>query len=213
MRRWIWACIHPILGGESTDILLNAFRRYSSLQTLFLRRYSFSLFFPCISFWFSVFRGRFCNKYVSAKNTFRRETRFGECVFAETSADTLSLKRLSSKRLESKTSDRSERTILAKTNQIVPFASPSTVFPNLLTARSTTDVATTTGLAEQVWKCVYSRDTSLVVEAFTTPEVSNRRLGGLRLSGNRTRDSTTTFAISQESSWKGNDVDTDLCFS
>ena len=43
-------------------------------------------------------------------------------------------------------SDESERTILASTSQIAPFACPTTVAPDLATARSTTDGTTTTGL-------------------------------------------------------------------
>ena len=57
-------------------------------------------------------------------------------------------------------------------------------------------------VAGQISTCVSSRDTSLVVGS-STLEV---RLGGLHVSGDRTRDSTTTFASSHENSWKGKDV-------
>ena len=62
--------------------------------------------------------------------------------------------------LTQENSDGSERTILAKTSQIAPFASPITVTPDLVTARSTRDAATTTGVAEQILTCVSSGDTS-----------------------------------------------------
>ena len=60
-------------------------------------------------------------------------------------------------------SDGSERTILAGTSQIAPFASPTTAAPDLVTAKSTTDGTTTTGVAEQTSTCVSSRGPSLVV--------------------------------------------------
>ena len=41
----------PILGGENTDNIFNALRRYCSSQTLFM--------FPVIPFGFCAFRGRF----------------------------------------------------------------------------------------------------------------------------------------------------------
>ena len=46
-------------------------------------------------------------------------------------------------------SDGSERTILASTSQIAPFASPTTAAPDPVTAKSTTDGTTTTGVAER----------------------------------------------------------------
>ena len=71
-------------------------------------------------------------------------------------------------------SDGSERTILASPSQIAPFASPTTVAPDLVTAKSTTDGTTTTGLAKQTSTCVSSRGSSLTVESSTTPEVPLR---------------------------------------
>ena len=75
--------------------------------------------------------------------------------------------------LTQENSDGPERTILASTNQIAPFASQITDAPDIVTARSTTDGATTTGVAEQISTCVSSRDTSLFVES-STPEVPIR---------------------------------------
>ena len=72
-------------------------------------------------------------------------------------------------------SDGSERTILAGTSQIAPFASPTTAAPDLVTATSTTDGTTTTGVAEQT-----SRGSSLVVESSTTPEVPLRKSARVR---------------------------------
>ena len=87
--------------------------------------------------------------------------------------------------MSQETLDGFEGTILASTSQIVPFASPTTVATDLETAISTTDVATTTGVAERISTCVSSRDTSLVVESSTTPEIPIR---SARV-GKRTRDS------------------------
>ena len=72
-------------------------------------------------------------------------------------------------------SDKAERTILASTSQITSFACPTTVAPVLVTARSTTHGTTTTGVAEQSSTCVTSKDSSLVVKSFTTPEVPIRK--------------------------------------
>ena len=55
---------------------------------------------------------------------------------------------------------RSERTILAGTSEIASFASPTTVAPDLVTARLITDGTTTTGVLEQISTYVSSRDTS-----------------------------------------------------
>ena len=73
-----------------------------------------------------------------------------------------------------------ERTILASTSQIAPFASSTTAAPDLVTAKSTTDGTTTTGVAEQTSTCVSSRGSSLVVESSTTPEVPLRRSARVR---------------------------------
>ena len=62
-------------------------------------------------------------------------------------------------------SDGSERTILASTSRIAPFACPTTVAPDLVTARSFTDGTTTTGVAEQTSTCVTSRDSSPAIWA------------------------------------------------
>ena len=109
--------------------------------------------------------------------------------------------------LTNEDSDGSERTILASTNQIAPFASPTTAAPDLVTAKSTTDGTTTTGVAEQTSTCISSRGPSLVVESSTTPR---SRSGGLHETGNRTQDSTTSFASSYEL-LEGDVVYTDLC--
>ena len=85
-------------------------------------------------------------------------------------------------------SDGSERTILASTSQIAPFASPTTAAPDLVTAKSTTDGTTTTGVAEQTSTCVSSRGPSLVVESSTTPEVPLRRSARVRKPNPRFND-------------------------
>ena len=85
-------------------------------------------------------------------------------------------------------SDGSERTILASTSQIAPFASPTTATPNRVTAKSTTDGTTTTGVAEQTSTCVFSRGSSLVVESSTTPEVQLRRSARVRKPNPRVND-------------------------
>ena len=82
--------------------------------------------------------------------------------------------------LTNEDSDGSDRTILASTRQIAPFACPTTVAPDLVTARSTTDGTTTTGVAEQTSTCVSSRDSSLVVKSSTAPEVPIRRSARVR---------------------------------
>ena len=51
-------------------------------------------------------------------------------------------------------SDGSKSTILATISQIASFASPTSVAPDLVTARSTKDGTTTTGVAEQTSTCV-----------------------------------------------------------
>ena len=71
--------------------------------------------------------------------------------------------------LTKENSDGSERSILA------PFACPTTVAPDLVTARSTTDGIMTTRVADETSKCVPRRDSSLVVKFSTTPEVTIRR--------------------------------------
>ena len=77
-------------------------------------------------------------------------------------------------------SDGSERTILANTSQNAPLASPTTAAPDLVTAKSTTDGTTTTGVAEQTSTCVSSRGSFLVVESSTTLEVPLRRSARVR---------------------------------
>ena len=85
-------------------------------------------------------------------------------------------------------SDGSRRTILASTSQIAPFGSPTTGAPDLVTAKSTTDGTTTTGVAEQTSTCVSSRGPSLVVESSTTPEVPLRRSARVRKPNPRFND-------------------------
>ena len=85
-------------------------------------------------------------------------------------------------------SDGSERTILASTSQIAPFASPTTAALDLVTAKSTTDGTTTTGVAEQTSTFVSSRGPSLVVESSTTPEVPLRRSARVRKPNPRFND-------------------------
>ena len=58
--------------------------------------------------------------------------------------------------LKQENSDGSERTIPTSTRQIALFASPTTGFIHQMTARSTTDVATTTGMTEQISTCTSS---------------------------------------------------------
>ena len=97
--------------------------------------------------------------------------------------------------LTKKHSDGSGRTIPVSTSQIAPFASPTTVASDLVTARSTTDGTMATGVAEQTSTCVCSRGSSLVVESTTTPEVPLRRSARVRKPNPRFNDS---FASSFE---------------
>ena len=90
--------------------------------------------------------------------------------------------------LTKEVSDGSERTILASTSHIAPFASPTTAAPDLETAKSTTDGTTTTGVAEQTSTCVSNRGPSLVVESSTTPEVPLRRSTRVRKPNPRFND-------------------------
>ena len=69
----------------------------------------------------------------------------------------------------------SEKTIPAKTTRIATFPSPNTFASYLVAARLTTDVATATRVAEEISICVPGRDTSLVVESSTIPDIPIRR--------------------------------------
>ena len=85
-------------------------------------------------------------------------------------------------------SDGSERTILASSSQTAPFACPTTVAPDLVMARSTTDGTTTMGVAEHTSTCVSSRDSYSVVKSSTTPEVPIRRSARVRKPNPRFND-------------------------
>ena len=90
--------------------------------------------------------------------------------------------------LTQKISDGFERTILTRTSQIATLARRTTVALDLVTAESTTDGTTTTGVAEQVSTCVSSRDTSLVVESSTTTEVPITRSARVRKPNSKRND-------------------------
>ena len=90
--------------------------------------------------------------------------------------------------LTKEVSDGSERTILASTSHIAPFASPTTAAPDLETAKSTTDGTTTTGVAVQTSTCVSNRGPAFVVESSTTPEVPLRRSTRVRKPNPRFND-------------------------